>query len=236
MYLVKVLRLFNDECPGVGHAGRRLKHWGLTPGQRSSESISSVLSSSKSWRIFRVLSAASHAYSEHESSGGYSWGNNALAWGGVKVSVQTERTRLWYEPQKVLHSSSRNVSISSNSSKPHGCNNHTEITWLCQKLINHFTITMAWFQVYTRLFIFPGPSCSHLCSCRLHLPFKCLNPDTSAAPAVAIYFENHTSCANTLSWFMLIFQYCMFVKNTAATSNGWTGERWCSISISFTHW
>lgn len=132
MYLVKAWRLFNGECPGVGHDGQRLKHWGLTLGQRSSESISSVLSSSKSRWIFRVLSAASHAYSEQQSSGGYSWGNNALAWGGVKVTMQTERTRLWYEPQKVLHSSSRNVSISSNSNKPHGCNNHTKITWLCQ--------------------------------------------------------------------------------------------------------
>lgn len=26
MYLVNALRLFNGECPGVGHGGRRLKH------------------------------------------------------------------------------------------------------------------------------------------------------------------------------------------------------------------
>lgn len=94
--------------------------------------------------------------------------------GGVKVTMQTERTRLWYEPQKVPHSSSRNVSrIVSITYKPFYNNNG---------LIPNLHTSVRPNS------IFPGPSCSHLCSCRLHLPFKCLNLDTSAAPAVAIYF------------------------------------------------
>lgn len=74
------------------------------------QSISSVLSSSKSRLIFRVLSAASHQCPERQSSGGYSWGNNALAWGSRAPCRQSER--LCYGPH---------LSSLPNSNKPHGC-------------------------------------------------------------------------------------------------------------------
>ena len=52
--------------------------------------ISYVLSSSTGRLIFRVLSAASHSYPEHQSSGGYSWGNNVLVRGSRSACRQSQ--------------------------------------------------------------------------------------------------------------------------------------------------